>query len=198
MSALGSITLWIKQLGAGDDAAAQKLWERYFQQLVELARGRLQGTRRAGADEEDVALSAFDSFCRGVRDGRFPRLLDRDHLWQLFMVITVRKAVNLAHRERCQKRGGGKVQYASVVPAEELAAVLGREPTPELAAQVAEECQRLLGMLDEPQLRQVALWKLEGYSNEEIAAKLGRSLPTVERKLRRIRELWADQIEGPA
>jgi DNA-directed RNA polymerase specialized sigma24 family protein len=197
MSALGSITVWINQLGAGNDAAAQRLWECYFQRLVGLARARLPGAARIGADEEDVALSAFDSFCRGVREGRFPQLQDRHKLWQLLMVITVRKAVNLAHKEHCRKRGGGKVQHVSTVPAEELAQMLGREPTPALAAQVAEECQRLLEGLADPQLRQVALWKLEGYHNEEIAAKLGRSLPTVERKLRRIRELWDREAGEP-
>jgi DNA-directed RNA polymerase specialized sigma24 family protein len=55
---------------------------------------------------------------------------------------------------------------------------------------MAEECQRLLGMLTEPDLRSVALWKLEGYTNEEIAAKLGCVERTVERKVRRIRAVW--------
>ena len=64
----GSVSLWLGALQAGDLAAAQPLWERYFAQLVRLARARLRATPRAGADadEEDAALSAFDSFCAGA------------------------------------------------------------------------------------------------------------------------------------
>src|SRR5215471_11580657 len=76
------VTHWIGLLQAGDVAAAQPLWERYFARLVELARSRLRGAGRRVADEEDVALSAFDSFCRGAMGGRFPRLTDSADLWK--------------------------------------------------------------------------------------------------------------------
>ena len=68
--------------------------------------------------------------------------------------------------------------------------VLGAEPTPELAAQVADECRRLLGLLRDESLRSVALWKMEGYTHEEIAAKLGCVRYTVDRKLKAIRHIW--------
>jgi DNA-directed RNA polymerase specialized sigma24 family protein len=75
---------------------------------------------------------------------------------------------------------------------------ISRAPTPERAAQTAEECRRLLAALGDAELRRIALWKLEGYSNEEIAARMGdgegRSLPTVERKLARIRRRWQKEI----
>lgn len=80
MSSDGSVTRWIDALQAGDRAAAQRLWERYFPRLVGLARARLQGAPRRAADEEDVALSAFDSFCRCAERGRFPDLVDRESL----------------------------------------------------------------------------------------------------------------------
>src|SRR5262249_36398416 len=63
---------------------------------------------RRAADEEDVALSALASFCRGAEQGRFPRLEDRDDLWALLVVIAARKAVDLRQREGRQKRGGGR------------------------------------------------------------------------------------------
>src|SRR5215470_15704111 len=90
--------------------AARELWQRYFAQLVELARQRLRGTLRRVADEEDVALSAFDSFCRGVEQGRFPQLKDRDGLWALLVLITVRKAADLVQYNRRGRRGGGQVR----------------------------------------------------------------------------------------
>src|SRR5436309_4156959 len=99
MSSAGSVTTWVGRLRAGDGAAAQRLWERYFRRLVGLARERLRGLRRRAADEEDVALSAFDSFCRGVGQGRFPRLDDRNNLWELLVVITARKAIDLRQHE---------------------------------------------------------------------------------------------------
>ena len=200
MSSEGSVSHWIDQLKAGDSAAAERLWGRYFEQLVALARTRLRGTPRRAADEEDVALSALDSFCRGAERGRFPELLDRDSLWRLLVTITLRKAHNLRRDEQRQKRGGGGVVGESELPDADsaleagLEQVLGREPTPELAAQVAEECRRLLSRLDDAALQSVALLKMEGYTNRELAAQLGCGLRTVERKLRLIRQIWAKEV----
>jgi hypothetical protein len=109
MSSEGLVTHWIARLKTGNQSAAQHLWEGYFQQLIERARQKLAGTPRRAADEEDVVLSAFDSFCRGARQGRFPQLQDRHDLWQLLIVITERKAIDLVHHERRLRRGGGKV-----------------------------------------------------------------------------------------
>src|SRR5919206_1363508 len=110
-----SVTQWIDRLKAGDPDAAQKLWERYFRRLVRLARQKLRAAPRRAADEEDVALSAFDSFCRGLERGRFPQLQDRDDLWRLLVVITARKAVDQVQHEARAKRGGGPVQGESVL-----------------------------------------------------------------------------------
>lgn len=177
-----SITLWLDQLKAGNPQAAQPLWERYYERLVLFARARLRTTPRAMADEEDVALSAFDTFCRGVAQGRFPRLDDRDDLWKILVVLTARKAAALRDHETAQKRS--PAQGIAPVDWEE---VVGSEPTPEFAAEIVEECHRLLDRLGEPTLRQVALHKMEGWNNEEIARELGCAPRTVERKLRIIR-----------
>src|ERR1700676_382215 len=107
MSMPGSVTHWVGQLKAGERDAAQQLWEAYFRRLVGLARKKLQGAKVRTADEEDVALSAFDSFCRGAEHGRFPQLGDRNDLWRLLVVITGRKAIDLIQKEGRQKRGGG-------------------------------------------------------------------------------------------
>jgi DNA-directed RNA polymerase specialized sigma24 family protein len=198
MSSERSVTHWLGQLQAGDHAAAQRLWERYFHRLVGLARTKLRDAPRRVADEEDVALSAFDSFCRGAESGHFPQLRDRDDLWRLLFTLTARKAFDLVRDQRRHKRGGGGVRGESALlgpeasPGEEagLEQVLGREPTPEFAAQVADECQRLLDLLGDVELRAVALAKMEGDTTEQIAAKLRRSPRSVERKLQLIRSLW--------
>jgi DNA-directed RNA polymerase specialized sigma24 family protein len=194
MPSQGSVTRWLNLLQVGDPAAVQQLWERYFRRLVGLARKKLQGTPRRSADEEDVALSAFDSFCRNAEQGRFPQMLDRDSLWHVLVVITTRKAAHLLRDERRQKRGGGVAHGRASEEGAGLEQILSREPSPEFAAQAAEECQRLLRRLGDRELESVALWKMEGYSVEEIAAKLGSAPRSVKRKLQLIRTIWEKEI----
>jgi DNA-directed RNA polymerase specialized sigma24 family protein len=191
----GSVTRWIGDLKGGDPGAARELWERYFETLVRFARARLRSTSRAAEDEEDVALSAFDSFCAAAANGRFPQLEDRDDLWRLLVTITARKAADLAGRERALKRGGGKVVSAGALARDvhegglldEVACPL---PTPEFAAMVAEECRlRLQGLPDDAQ-RQIAFLKMEGLTNQEIADRLGCGLRSVVRTLALIRKSW--------
>lgn len=186
-----SVAGWLARLKAGDAAGAQPLWERYFARLVALARSRMT-VGRAAADEEDVALSAFNSFCAGAAAGRFPRLGDRDDLWRLLVVIVTRKARDHARSERRLKRGGGATA-ADV----DLADILASDPTPDFAAAVAERCEVLLERLNDATLRAVAVWKMEGYTADEIAAKMGCATRTVGRKLRLIRELWAGAEDAP-
>jgi DNA-directed RNA polymerase specialized sigma24 family protein len=194
MSSSQSVTHWIREFRRGNRTAAQELWERYFQRLVQLARQQLPGRLLRAADEEDVALSAFHSFCRGVEAGRYPQLADRDDLWRLLVVITAHKAIHLVRDAQRQKRGGTPAPPQADDRYEaSLDDLVGREPTPEFAAQVAEEYQRLLDRLGDPSLRTVAVWKMEGYTNEEIAARLACAPRTVERKLRLIRGLWEQE-----
>jgi DNA-directed RNA polymerase specialized sigma24 family protein len=150
------------------------------------------------SDEEDIALSALDSFFRGMARGRLPALDDRRGLWPLLVTITARKAGKLARRESRRKRGGGLVRGESaLIPGGETGGeaawdeFLAREPAPAFACQVADECRQLLARLSDPGLREVALWKMEGCSNAEIANMLGCVESTVERKLRLIRSVWS-------
>jgi DNA-directed RNA polymerase specialized sigma24 family protein len=196
MAAEGSVTGWLGQLKAGDREAAQKLWERYFRRLVGLARKKLRGAKPRAADEEDVALSAFDTFCRGAENGRFPRLDDRDNLWNILVLLTARKAWHLRRDEGRAKRGGNVAFPSDTLSPDDEAGLdqfIGRGPTPDFAAQVREQYQLLLARLGDPELETVAVCKMEGYTNDEIAAKLDCTVRTVERKLRIIRGLWENE-----
>jgi DNA-directed RNA polymerase specialized sigma24 family protein len=199
---MSTVTKWILQLQAGEREAVAELWQAYSGRLVSLARRKLRGVPRAAADEEDVALSAFKSFCLRAEQGRFRRLLDRNDLWQILFLITARKAYKRMAYELSSKHGAGKVVQASGrAPAHDsqegtpFADVVGREPDPRVAAEIGEAYGRMLAALPDTDLRAVAVWKLEGYSNTEIATKLGRAEVTVERKLRAIRTIW--QKETP-
>ena len=187
------VTVWLQGLAQGDELATQRIWERYCRQLAHLAREKLGQSGRRAADEEDVALSAFNSFCQGAMAGRFPRLDDRHDLWRLLVTITARKALKQIRDAGRQKRGGAIVRGESALHAG-IDQVLGREPTPALAAQMAEQTQRLLELLESEPLRRIALLKLEGYTNEEIAGTMDCSLRTVKRRLARIRQEWENAV----
>jgi DNA-directed RNA polymerase specialized sigma24 family protein len=197
-----SITQWIDRVRRGDQQAAALLWDRYFTRLVHLAQGMLRGVRRAAADEEDVVLSAFHSFYRAVQAGRLPDLKDRDDLWRLLLCLTERKAIDQRRHELAQKRGAGAVVSASCLESDlgdgaggqGLAGLAAPEPTPEFTLLIAEELERLLGLLDDDTLRSVAVLKLEGFANEDIARQLGCALRTVERKLGIIRTSWQREV----
>jgi DNA-directed RNA polymerase specialized sigma24 family protein len=188
MSNDAPVTVWIQQLGAGDQEALQNLWRAYYPRLVGLAREKLGGAPRQMADEEDAALSAFDSFHRGVKKGRFPRLADRDDLWQVLVMLTVRKASNQRRRAIAVKRGGGRTHNEDEGPA--FQELISREPDPAFALDVAERCRWLLGRLRKDELRAVALGKLEGDTNEELARRFDCAEVTIERWLREIRKVW--------
>ena len=198
MTPADSVTHCLGKLRDGDESAAEFLWDRYFQRLVRLAQSRLAGRLpQRAADAEDVALSAFATFCRRTERGEV-RPGDRDNLWALLARITVRKAALLVRHECRQKRGGGAVRGESIWMGNGdqhddeggIEQVLDSEPTPEIAAAVTDECARLLECLQDPVLRTVALHKLEGYNNDEIAVRLDVTTRTVERKLEAIREIW--------
>jgi RNA polymerase sigma factor (sigma-70 family) len=200
MLSTGSVTLWLAQLKGGDTEAARPIWERYFQKLLQLARRKLADLPRRFADEEDVALSAFASFFQAAEQGRFPRLDDRSDLWQLLIMITERKAIDLFHHEQRAKRGGGQLldeaalgHPDSASARQGLGEIPAPEPTPAFAAEVAENLTRLLEKLRDDELRQIALRKMDGYTNEEIANQLDVALATVERRLRLVRKCWASE-----
>lgn len=194
-----SVTQWISDLKNGQPLAAQKLWESYFQRMVDLARRKLEGSPRSAADEEDVALSAFKSFCLRARKGQFTRLTDRENLWPLLMAITANKSVDLIRRHNSQKRGGASPDGEAEWQQHPLSELISAAPDPQFAAQLAEELQNLIAVLDsagDPNLKQIALRKMEGESNQEIADKMGCARRTIERKLHLIGSLWAQTEES--
>jgi DNA-directed RNA polymerase specialized sigma24 family protein len=199
MSSPGSVTNWLQALEAGEQSAFERIWQRYFPRLLSLAASHLSHVPRRVADEHDVVQLAFTDFWQGFCNGQYTQLNDRNDLWRLLCAITVHKAGDLRDYLHAAKRGNGTVRGDSAFasPAADGTASIGMEahavdpePTPAAAAEFLEEYQRLLELLGSPEVRAVAVWKLEGFGNQEIAAKLGCKVRTVERRLRLIRAIW--------
>jgi DNA-directed RNA polymerase specialized sigma24 family protein len=195
----GSISRLVRQLKTGDEAAARALWDRYCDRLVRLARGKLRWqTARRVADEEDVALSAFNSLCLGAREGRFPALAERNALWGLLVFITAQKAADVIRYENRRKpKSPPHAATAGYKPAAIVALpddVLAREPGPATLNIWAEEYERLLARLGDERLRHIAELNVQGYKIDEIADRLNLARRTIHRKLDIIRKTWEEEL----
>jgi DNA-directed RNA polymerase specialized sigma24 family protein len=183
MSSSGSVTDLICQVKTGDAAATRDLCARYFRRLLGLARALLLGRYLGVADEEDVVNSALAGFFRGAERGQYTRLHNRRDLWHLLAKITRYKALKLV-KEQCRWPGKADVPLEQIVDS---------ELPPDLEVLAKETIEHLLYRLGKAQLRSIAVWKWEGYSNEEIASRLGCCTRTIERKLQLIRTIWNEE-----
>lgn len=195
-----SITQWLAALRRGDTAAAARLWDSYFEQLVRLARRNLKGRARTQTfDEEDLASLVLGDFLLRYQNGDYDDVRDRDGLWQLLVIITVRRAISQARQSQAWKRGRGRVSVESELELQgdfRLDQVIGKDLAANLPELMSQQCRTLLEALNDPTLEKIALWKLEGHTNDEIAEKLGCTRVTVQRKLRLIREAWNAEHGG--
>ena len=198
MPGSNNVTHWIELVKEGDSIAAHQLWGHYFERLVRAVRQKLQGQNRAVSDEEDIVASVFESFYQAAEIGRFPDLSDRDELWRLLLKMSARKIIDKRRHDQRQRRGAGARVYSLNDGQEQQAVfeVVGDEPTPEMVAMMAESVEQLFSQLSVGQLREIAVAKLEGQSNAEIAGQLQCSERTIERRLHLIREKCKQELLG--
>lgn len=186
-----SITEWLEQARDGGEVGCQQLWGRYYERLVRLAKSRLSARDRRVSDEEDVATMAFAAFFRALEQGKLTEIQDRDGLWRVLVTITDNKATDHARHQRRQKRGDGQVRGHSVFLDDEGDRFCETpDPSPQFAEEFGLVCQELLASLRED-LRRIAVWKMEGYTNKEIAERLGCVEEAVRRKIVLIRSQWS-------
>ena len=196
MLAQSTVTAWIEGLRDGSETAAAKLWEHFLQRLTLLVCNRLRTTSKSISDEEDVVLDACEACFRALKAGRYPLIMNRDDLWKMLAVIAERKAIDQIRRS---KKGvdGKRVDISFTSVSSDSSVMDGiqqwpcTEPTPEFATVFSENLKNKLSALDDAR-REVALLKMQGYKNREIAEKIGKAIPTVERYLKLIRETWSD------
>ncbi len=198
----GSITRWLDDLKAGRPEAVNAIWRCYYDRVLALARHRLrQAPHQAVEEVEDVALSAFNGLADGAARGQFDHLEDRGDLWRVLATITVHKALQRGRRyDRWKRSGRPAVANGKARPADDrdvLEMAVSNEPVPEITVMLRDQVDRLLAVLDDPILRQIAEWRMEGLANDEIAHRLGRAVRTVERKVELIRLTW-ESLDGDA
>lgn len=198
------VTLWIKSVEDGDDSSAGQLWNYCFPRLLSYSKKKLPDHLRRALDEEDVALSAFKSFCLAAAKGSFPQLEGRDDLWKLLLCIAGRKAQSYVRRELREKRGGGQVRGESIFESggnssdsnsAGIGNVVGNTASPEMLAQFTEDARAMIDMLQDDTIKTIALLRMEGYSVEEIAERLECGKRTVERRLTLIRRTWSEALK---
>ncbi len=117
----------------------------------------------------------------------------------LLLATTRRKIIDHVRRERAQKRGGGAVATEADLATDDSARfrldqLMGDDPTPDLLAALNEEHARLVGLLADARLQEIARLRIEGYSVQEIAERLDIGKRSVERKLDLIRKCWAEEL----
>ncbi|MEQ9409460.1 MAG: ECF-type sigma factor [Fuerstiella sp.] len=191
----GSITRVIRKMQSGDQDGADLLWQRFYVRLKYLVKDRLRSQLGSLSDEEDLALESLSELFRGLLDGKYPSLDNREAFWRLLVTVATRNVIDEINRENRMKRGGGKVYPESAFSSSESAALFEKIASsveaPDVQMMITERCTELLESLTDEDLQAIAIMKTAGSTNHEIAASLKMSLRSVERRLADIRKCWA-------
>lgn len=187
MAPVDSFAQLMAQLQAGQDEAAQKVFQRFAQQLIQLARRQIHCLLGGKVEPEDVVQSACKSFFLSFREGKLV-VRDWNSLWGLLTLMTLRKCADRAEYFRAERRDAAR--EVAGPPAGSCWEPIDREPSPVDAAILAETVEQLLTGLDEDE-RPVIELSLQGYTVQEISQQLGRA----ERTVRRLRERVKKRLE---
>ncbi|WP_197454147.1 ECF-type sigma factor [Stieleria varia] len=188
-----SITVLFDNLRQGHADAAERLWNRFFDSLVRFAREQMSGANRRVADEEDIATGVMTALCARADRGTLPEIDNRTDLWHMLLAWTRHDIIDHVRRDQRIKRGSGKVRGDSVFDRDgvRLESLLSHNASPDILLEMEEQYQRLLNRLPDPVLRTIALEKMNGTTNVELANHLGIAVRTIERKLDLIRRHWS-------
>lgn len=184
-----SVTKWIVHLEDGDEEAARVIWDKFFSRASALAKRKLANATQNAVDNEDVALSAMNALCRGMQERRFKKVENRDDLWQILAMLTSRKAIDVKRKAGRRKEVGEAALQNPERSQRGIENVADASHEGEFMDNLSLVADEMISLLD-PKLKPIALWKLEGYTNREIAEKLDRSIATIERYLKMIRLRW--------
>ncbi len=181
-----SVSRWIQDMRHGSDSAAANLWDRYFLRLMRLADSRMRSIPGVSTGE-DVALSALKSVMIGLKSNQYPDLTSAG-LWPLLVNITLNKTNSEIRRTLAKKRP----KYSSVGQ-EVLLSLVSDDAGHQFSIELLEELERLVCQLRDERLKTLAILKLSGHTNEEVASQLNCSVRTVIRKVALIRRDWEER-----
>ncbi len=186
---------WLQRLNSGDERAFEFLWNRFFRKMVAIAKQRIPQTHRGVRDEEDIALSAFKSFCLGFKAGDYVETQSVDCIWPLLVRITINKANDHLRRNLRQKRDSSRNVQISPTDLEALAIeddACGLDTAAnEIIASLIDSIQKT----GDHDLMLIVLNTLQGEPPSEIAKRMECSIRTVQRKLQTIRRIWETMVE---
>jgi RNA polymerase sigma factor (sigma-70 family) len=194
------ITLWFQNLQSGDDEAAAELWEHFVDRLRGVLRDRLHRDTRRTYDEDDAAQSAFHSLYRGVRNGKFTDLQDRESLWRMLVAIASNKVLERHRFDRRERRDVRRTSTESGLaradePILSLDEATALALSPELTTEFVDTYESLFERLTDDMQRTIVALKLEGCSVVEIAGQLGCTRKTVHRKMKMIQLALQNLLE---
>lgn len=194
-----TVTLWLDSIRREDASAMQQLWDRYFTSLAALADRKIRGTPVRSSDGEDIAASVMESLWSGARKGRFVDVRNRDELWWLLLALTHRKVATHLRSEQAAKRGGSGPRISLNDPVGKdgarLLDFLAEPPREADLRAMNETIQHLVSKISDPRMCRIAVLTLQGASTEEIAADLNVAIVTVRRKLKVLRQAWAEELD---
>jgi RNA polymerase sigma-70 factor, ECF subfamily len=204
MSSAGSLTRFVHELRSPDqrqrDEAARIIWERFAPRLRVLVRRHLDGRILRREDEQDILQSMFASFYQGQSTGKAAPA-SRQELWRLLVRITMCKVVNTANRHMAIRRDVRKERSDRPGSGDDdgrtdwmLDHIDRHQSSPDERVAVVEEVERLLQLLPQD-LRQIVLWRLEGFTNAEISQMIGKTVRSVELKLQLIRKMLEQEFD---
>lgn len=180
------------RLKSGDPDVARQLFERYAQQLVGLARSRIQSEFRNKVDPEDVVQSVYRSFFRRHQEDQLS-VSGWDNLWSLLALMTVRKCLKQIERFQTERRAVSRETSGD----EAVLFLVDREPTPDEAAILNETVAEIFDHVD-PEDRAIVELSLQGFTTPEISQQLNRAERTVRRLRERVRNLLQSRLEATA
>jgi RNA polymerase sigma-70 factor, ECF subfamily len=179
------------RLRTGDNDAATKVFNRFANRLIELARRRLAPEVRQKLDPEDVLQSVFRSFFAHQAAGQITGLESWDSLWSWLAVITLRKCgkrTDYFFSERRDVHREVPVEPCHDDESDSDNGTSSDEPTPSEAAMLTETVEQLMSRF-EGRHREILSLILQGHAVREISLQVGCTERMVYRVLDRVKEM---------
>src|SRR5262245_32980185 len=181
-------TDWLLRWQGGDQQAAHVLFDRYADQLIALARSHLSAKMSQRIDPEDVVQSVYRSFFDRARKGTF-EFENGGDIWRLLVAMTLHKLRDQVDRQMAAKRNvNAEINFGSEDSLFGIQArAFSRNPSPVMAAVLADELTGIMQNLEPVQRRMLEL-RLQGHNLYEIAEATQFTQRTVRRVLDRVKE----------